>query len=808
MHSISLEEGAIITIGFTGSAWIAPFSGSWNISTTFSLTIRNDTGRINSTPRAITAPVIRLLEGCNHTLTLAVSDPDGDNVRCRWARGVECASICNNVHFPGAVLHSNSCIIEYQANRGARYWAVALMIEDFTPESSTPLSSVALQFLVLVIPNTVGSCSQMPEFVRPTVRAGSCVAIPPGATFATQLVANSSGFGESILEIQTVPPLGTRVGQLTRISTSNSFYVNVTWTPTDSQQNETHLFCFTAVGSNAQTSEQACIDLLAGYFPPAPLPATALPSRQLVHPSNSTTWTVSFDTNIERSSVVGKITFHEYDSEEEVYSIDASQSQEVSFVHPNRLSITPSFSFAEQTRFYITFDRHVVQGLEHCRPGNEPVLDKNFWTFETMDVTPPTITFLVSPTVSNGNISFSWESNENAAWTCLLEQGSMEFAVNCSDAHWRGYGLSEGPYLLQVRATDEAGNVATLTRAFQIDLTPPIAIIRRKPNLLSNERTSTLIFSCNENSCSYVCRFISNMMEGNPSSCNRGSFTTPVLQANTNYTFQVRATDQVGNQGESVSYTWETDFEAPRIFGIQNTSALCNDTHPDNTGQAQAIDNRPEDITVMYSDVRIGCSISRTWRATDIAGNTALLVQHISLEFFSPILFLLQLSLPCDSAAASLQVPSNTASAPNPCGLPLQLTHVDSEQHTCPGTFTRNWTLSSCGTIVTVSQVISLYDLCPSHACGRNESAPRGTCSLGECQCNQPWRGENCDTIIYEPVAEPVNNSILLEGQDFMTTVALSQGSPPLTWTVISGPRQLLIDQYTGQVRPKLEATW
>lgn len=799
MHTFLSEAGGSITIGFTGNAWISPISSRWNVSTTFSLATRNDTGRINSTPRAITAPVIRLLEGCNHTLSLAVNDPDGDDVRCRWAQGVECAGICNQ--FPGAVLHSNTCVIEYQANRGARYWGAGLMIEDFTPESSSPLSSVALQFLVLVIPNTVGSCSQMPEFVPPTIRDSSCVAIPPGATFTTQLFANISSFSGSIVEIQTVPPLGTSVGQLTRVSDSSSYYVNVTWTPTDSQQNQTHLFCFTAVGSDSQSSQQTCIDLLAGYFPPAPLPDTVQPNQQqLVHPSNNTTWRVRFDASIERSSIVATITFHEYTSAEKIYSIDASQSQEVTFEHSNRLSITPRFSFAEKTRYYITFDRHVVQGLEHCRPGNEPVLNKSFWSFETMDVTPPTISFVMSPTVSNSNVSFSWVSNEIVTWTCVIEQSSIESTVNCSEAYWKGYALSEGPYVLLVTATDEAGNVATSTRVFQIDLTPPIAAILHKPSLLSNERTSTLIFSCNENYCTYDCLFVSNMAEGIFSSCNSGSFTTPVLQANTNYTFQVRATDQVGNQGRSVSYTWETDYEAPHIFGVQNTSVLCNDTLPESTGQPQVNDSRSDNILLRYSDVYIGCSISRTWRATDTAGNSALLVQHINLELVPTISLLLQVSLVCDSAAASFQVPSNTASAPNPCGLPLQLTREDSEQHMCPGTFTRNWTVSSCGRTSTALQTIILYDLCPPHACGRNESVPRGTCSLGECQCNRPWHGENCGTIIYEPVADPVSNSTLLEGQDYMITVAVSQGSPPLTWTLISGPEQLLLNQYTGQI--------
>ena len=100
-----------ITIGTATCCWIPPFS-SWRLATILNLAKRNDTGRINSSPRATTAPVIRLQEGCNHTIPLAVSDPDGDTVRCRWARGSsECGSICNG--FPGANLDPVSCILSH-----------------------------------------------------------------------------------------------------------------------------------------------------------------------------------------------------------------------------------------------------------------------------------------------------------------------------------------------------------------------------------------------------------------------------------------------------------------------------------------------------------------------------------------------------------------------------------------------------------------------------------------------------------------------------------------------------------------------
>ena len=790
-----------VTVGFNSQRWMEPILGSFNISTTFSIRIRNDTGHINSSPRSMPVPIVRVQEGCNHTIALPVSDPDNDIIRCRWAEGSECANGCNR--FPGAELHSNSCTIQYEANMGTGYKVAAIMIEDFIPESSEPLSIVALQFLVLVY-SSDELCLQKPVFIRPTILHGSCVAIPPGTTFATQLVAESgrhSGSDVSIMEIKIVTPLNTTVGELMQISDSNRYYVNVTWIPSVSQENLTRLFCFTAVGSDRLASDQTCIDLLPGYYPPVPIQETALPNQELVHPSN-TTWHIRFDTDIERPSVEAYVIFNDFISEEEVYSIDVSQSPEVTFELPNEISITPNFTFEEKTKFYITFTRGVVQGLEQCGPGNELVIDKNFWTFETMDLTPPIITFLLNPSVSNTNVSFAWESDENVTWECVLvnDTNDSESIVNCSEAYWMGYGFNEGIYHLKVSATDEAGNTAIATHTVEVDLTPPAsATITSKPRAISNQRNSILTFSCIE-ICSFECRFVANMTQESLLACNDGIFFASFLQSSTNYTLFIVTIDQAGNRGESVSYTWQTDFESPRIFGIWNTIAMCNYTSPESTGQAQVVDNSPGNISLTYNDVNFGCFIRRTWIAIDIAGNVAQLVQNIDLEYSPVVTLLPQVAIPCDSTAPPLSVSdSSTAYAPNPCGLPLQITYEDSE-YICPGTFMRNWMVNVCGNSANASQIVRSYDLCPPHACGRNESTPRGICSLGQCQCNQPWYGENCSGLIYEPVAHPINNSILIEAEEYMATVALSQGTPPFTWLLISGPEGLLVDQYTGQV--------
>ena len=266
------------------------------------------------------------------------------------------------------------------------------------------------------------------------------------------------------------------------------------------------------------------------------------------------------------------------------------------------------------------------------------------------------------------------------------------------------------------------------------------------------------------------------------------------------------ATDHIGNVGDSVSYSWEMDYEAPNIAVVQNTTApvLCNSVNPRYTGQAQTTDNRPEAVALAYNDVYIGCLIRRTWTATDMAGNVAHLDQNISVtalpltvSIVSPLMLL------CNSSASSQQVTNSTAFAPNPCRppLPLLLTFQDSvSEYSCPGSFVRNWTVTSCGSSMTTLQTITLYDLCPLHACGCNESTPRGSCSFGECFCNRPWHGDNCDVLIYEPLVDPVNDSVLLEAQEYSVRIVLLQGTPPLTWIITSGPYDMHVNQHSGEV--------
>ena len=799
----TFDGGPDITIGFTGIAWIAPFNSGWSLTTSFSTSIRNDTGRINSSPRTITSPVLRLQAGCNHIIRIPLHDPENDTVRCRWSVGSECGGICNG--FPGAELDSEKCSINYNATQGPGFRAAAIMIEDFITGSMEALSSVGLQFLVLVF-NSETPCSAAPEFISPTPNDGSCVAIPAGETYHTMLIAVSSTSGDRITEIQTVSPAGMVKSDLFYDEDSNSFYVNITWTPSSHQENDSHLFCYTATNSAGLSTNQVCIELLSGYTAPAPLQETATPNMKSVPPFG-TTWRVQFNKNVVLPSTAAFITFHELDTGVVVYRIDSSFSSDVAIKNGTILVLTPNYIFEEVREYYINFEQGVVVSLDGCRPENEPVTKKDFWVFTTLDVTPPTLQFLNNPTISNANISITWMSNEDVTWLCSLNTELQRLEQNCSEGLWNGFNLSGGVYSLEVSGTDMAENVAVIVHTFTIDDTPPFPFFIRIPTEFSNKESFHFRFSCNEN-CMFQCQFHDDSSDTEAVSfpCNSGDYITPLLSHGRHYLFSVTATDEVGNIGEPVSHSWETDFEAPILFGVMNMSALCtSDLSPTQTGQARAVDNRTSIEEITFSDQMTECSIRRAWRATDSAGNMGFLIQFITLEFSPALNFVPQVSVPCDSSTNTTLVPSHTAQLQNPCRRPMQLNYEDAvpiNQYMCPAMFLRNWTVTDECNQETSSfkQTISLYDLCPIDACGRNESTPRGICVQGSCICSDPWFGDNCEILIYSVHVMSVNDSVLHEYEDYSEQFTLVQGTPPFIFSLISSPNRMVIRQQTGDI--------
>ncbi|CAH1781810.1 unnamed protein product [Owenia fusiformis] len=202
-------KGPTAEISHRGRNWIALVKGGgeYEIRLFMGIYIRADTGRINSSPTTAVLPIVRLQNGCNHKLSIPVDDVDGDDIRCRWAEfeRFECAGVCNSANAI-AQLDYMDCSLRISGRLETGFYAAAIMIEDFDDVSSTtPLSSVPVQFLLLVF-NSDAGCSSAPTFSTTTRNEGACVGVTQ--SFVEPITVNTGNARGIITDIDTVSPQG------------------------------------------------------------------------------------------------------------------------------------------------------------------------------------------------------------------------------------------------------------------------------------------------------------------------------------------------------------------------------------------------------------------------------------------------------------------------------------------------------------------------------------------------------------------------------------------------------------------------
>ncbi len=118
---------------------------------------------------------------------------------------------------------------------------------------------------------------------------------------------------------------------------------------------------------------------------------------------------------------------------------------------------------------------------------------------------------------------------------------------------------ADGSYTVRVRGTDVAGNVETpSSRSFTIDRAAPQTTIDSSPSNPTGSNGASFDFSSSEGGSTFQCRIDG----GSWTSCTSPQSYSSLSDAS--HTFDVRATDQAGNQDASpASYTWLVDTTAP-----------------------------------------------------------------------------------------------------------------------------------------------------------------------------------------------------------------------------------------------------
>ncbi len=254
----------------------------------------------------------------------------------------------------------------------------------------------------------------------------------------------------------------------------------------------------------------------------------------------------------------------------------------------------------------------------------------------TVDTSPPETLIDTAPSdpsnVANATFEFS-SSEPGSTFSCLLD--GIPVVGNCTSPRLFG-GLTPGPHLFSVRATDAAGNADptpathtwTITLAPGDDL-PPDTSIDAAPPAATGATSADFAFSSSDWGSTFSCSLDGAAF----SACT--SPTTLTDLSDGPHTFAVRAKDPAGNTDQSpATHTWRVDHVAPETTIVAGPPVIT----PSGTAPFQLASTEPDSTFLCdldgYGGAFLPCPAAQTYTnlseglhllmvvATDPSGNT------------------------------------------------------------------------------------------------------------------------------------------------------------------------------------------
>ncbi|XP_023201483.1 uncharacterized protein LOC111610789 [Xiphophorus maculatus] len=253
---------------------------SWRAVTAVEMRNRSDIGKPNTSPQTTILPALRIPSNCAKNIDLLAFDPDGDKVRCRY--GNTSASECNPCTPPSVLNVSSNCSLSFSPTYSNTVlpYAVQLVIEDFPKQdiiltqtngsqvvktTNDAISKIPLQFVLKVGP-PVPSCEDgayLPRFLPPTPENRAQLFAPAGQALVINIRAEAT---QSVIT-------GLRYsGPYNVVKTSSgSGNFSLTWTPSASEDGQSHPICFVVQASYSNTllhSDLRCVIVTVGNGTP------------------------------------------------------------------------------------------------------------------------------------------------------------------------------------------------------------------------------------------------------------------------------------------------------------------------------------------------------------------------------------------------------------------------------------------------------------------------------------------------------------------------------------------------------------
>jgi len=331
-----------------------------------------------------------------------------------------------------------------------------------------------------------------------------------------------------------------------------------------------------------------------------------------------------------------------------------------------------------------------------------------------VDLTPPVLTCPINITIQCNAITLPANTG-----TATATDNCSSATVTFSDVNnYNGCGGYTGTISRTWTAKDAANNMATCTQVITVsDNIGPIAICKDVTVSLNSVGQASVTAVQINNGSTDICTPQISLVLG----LNQTTFNCANLGMNT---VILRVTDLCGNSATCAAKVTVQDNTPPTITCPGNLTIECNANKlPPATGTATGLDNCSIS-TPTFTDVNNfnGCggytgTITRTWKVTDPAGNTATCNQIITVKDNTAPIF--NAPLPVD-ITVSCENPVPTApslTASDNCTASVSVT-LDSSTMTgtCASgsTIIRTWTATdACGNTSTITQKITVVDLTP-----------------------------------------------------------------------------------------------
>ncbi|XP_065845268.1 uncharacterized protein [Oscarella lobularis] len=362
-------------------------------------------GRINQSPVTDVVPVLFVALGCNSMVSLFNFDPDGDDVKCRWALSSadphkdECGSACLENNEPkgifNATLLEEECKIAWNSFL-AGFYSVAVQLEDFYPTDlarTNALSSVPLQWFIDVV-DTGTACQSRPTFpeqVHIPREQTRCFAVKSGGNLSLDIIVEHSDFpNHETVEAAYALPRGMTATDLVDKGNGTKF-VTFAWSPDVEQDNRYYVMCFQFLDDARSPSSQVCFSIVTFVEQPRPILSTRI-ATPLFHGKvvSNAVASISFNQDIKKPTVGPRYIFvYHVKSGALIQQVDSSNGSVVNISADSRtvlfqLDSTQQNSYQQGEEYEIVFEEGVVVGSTTFCSGGGPVAKEILpgeWTF-------------------------------------------------------------------------------------------------------------------------------------------------------------------------------------------------------------------------------------------------------------------------------------------------------------------------------------------------------------------------------------------------------------------------------------------